>query len=228
MPLRIELGPKDMENHQVVLVRRDKEKQKETVKLDGYKERVGAVLEEMQKELFENAKKERDSRLTHAHTWKEFMDALDRGNLVLAPWCDEIECEEDTKVKSSGKEVVHVSEEEKKEQAEKKKLEAREKKIEQLRNNLRKMQDELDRLEGKEKEKEHHHGEKAEKEKEAEKEEKEKDKEAEKEKDTTGFGLKAAAKTLCKPFNHPELKADAVCFSCGKPAKAWTLWGRSY
>eukprot|EP01088_Endostelium_zonatum_P014960 TRINITY_DN3479_c0_g1_i2.p1 TRINITY_DN3479_c0_g1~~TRINITY_DN3479_c0_g1_i2.p1 ORF type:complete len:589 (+),score=147.75 TRINITY_DN3479_c0_g1_i2:249-1769(+) len=48
------------------------------------------------------------------------------------------------------------------------------------------------------------------------------------EEDKTGFGLRAGAKTLCKPFEHSEIKEGHECFACGKPAKAWTLFGRSY
>ena len=38
----------------------------------------------------------------------------------------------------------------------------------------------------------------------------------------------AAAKTLCIPFDQPELAAGTPCFISGKPAKCWVLWGRSY
>jgi len=37
-----------------------------------------------------------------------------------------------------------------------------------------------------------------------------------------------AAKTLCKPYDHPPLPEGTPCFATGKPAKAWVLWGRSY
>merc|ERR1711871_1007057 len=37
-----------------------------------------------------------------------------------------------------------------------------------------------------------------------------------------------AAKTLCIPFEQPELPAGTPCFISGKPAKCWVLWGRSY
>jgi prolyl-tRNA synthetase len=37
-----------------------------------------------------------------------------------------------------------------------------------------------------------------------------------------------AAKTLCKPFEHPPLPEGTLCFVSGLPAKAWVLWGRSY
>lgn len=38
----------------------------------------------------------------------------------------------------------------------------------------------------------------------------------------------AGAKTLCIPFDQPELPAGTLCFASGKPAKNWALWGRSY
>jgi prolyl-tRNA synthetase len=37
-----------------------------------------------------------------------------------------------------------------------------------------------------------------------------------------------AAKTLCIPFDQPELPAGTPCFISGKPAECWVLWGRSY
>ena len=38
----------------------------------------------------------------------------------------------------------------------------------------------------------------------------------------------AGAKTLCIPFDQPDLPAGTKCFASGKPAKSWALWGRSY
>ena len=38
----------------------------------------------------------------------------------------------------------------------------------------------------------------------------------------------AGAKTLCIPFDQPNLPAGTKCFASGKPAKSWALWGRSY
>lgn len=40
--------------------------------------------------------------------------------------------------------------------------------------------------------------------------------------------LTGSAKTLCIPFEQPQLKPGAVCFACGKPATVTALWGRSY
>lgn len=36
------------------------------------------------------------------------------------------------------------------------------------------------------------------------------------------------AKTLCIPFDQPDLPEGTKCFASGKPAKNWALWGRSY
>ncbi|KAF3515906.1 hypothetical protein DY000_02061964 [Brassica cretica] len=41
-------------------------------------------------------------------------------------------------------------------------------------------------------------------------------------------GETGAAKTLCSPFEQPELPEGTLCFASGKPAKKWTYWGRSY
>uniref|UniRef100_A0A453R9X7 Proline-tRNA ligase class II C-terminal domain-containing protein n=1 Tax=Aegilops tauschii subsp. strangulata TaxID=200361 RepID=A0A453R9X7_AEGTS len=37
-----------------------------------------------------------------------------------------------------------------------------------------------------------------------------------------------SAKTLCAPFDQPDLVEGTVCFASGKPAKTWSFWGRSY
>jgi prolyl-tRNA synthetase len=76
-------------------------------------------------------------------TWEGFMEALERRHMVLAPWADEEEIEEDVKKRSVT---------------------------------------------------------------------------------PTAMG----AKTLCHPFDQPELPEGTLCFASGKPAKIWALWGRSY
>mmetsp|Transcript_9316 Transcript_9316/g.16343 ORF Transcript_9316/g.16343 Transcript_9316/m.16343 type:complete len:533 (+) Transcript_9316:109-1707(+) len=92
VPLRIELGPKDLAANTCVVVRRDNGA-KETISI-GTDEEVAAMaarcselLDQIQVEMLERARKERDSRLSIAWTWEEFVEALKKGNLVLAPWC---------------------------------------------------------------------------------------------------------------------------------------------
>lgn len=237
--LRIELGPKDLENNQCVFARRDwregddASKKKVTVPLEGIAGKVSAMLEEIQDSMFQRAKAERDSRMKQAFDFDEFMKVLDGGNLVLTPWCDEKECENEVKKRSGGKEEKEDTEQEKQAKAEKERKEQ----IAKVKQEMTKLAARLAQLEGNtqvvaEVAKEVAHVESAKgKEKqvadEAAKKAEDK-KAAEEEDDAKGFGLKAAAKTLCKPFNHPELKPEHKCFACGSAAKAWTLWGRSY
>jgi len=54
-------------------------------------------------------------------------------------------------------------------------------------------------------------------------------KEKQKEKDEqVGFGLSGSAKSLCIPFDQQHMDEHIKCFACGKDAKKWTLFGRSY
>lgn len=141
VPLRIEIGPRDIANKQVVVVRRDNFV-KQNVPLDCLSSRVGELLEEIQKDMFERAKVKRDSCIVKAENWDEFINVLNNKMMVLAPWCDEVDVEEDVKAKTKGE--------------------------------------------------------------------------------------MGAAKTLCMPFDQPELPEGTVCFASGKPAKKWALWGRTY
>jgi len=100
VPIKIEIGPRDLEANQVVASRRDTLK-KETIAVDQLAVRIPALLEEIQKAMFEKAKKERDEHIVKITKWEEFVPALDAKNLVLAPWCAEISSEEELKKRSS-------------------------------------------------------------------------------------------------------------------------------
>ncbi|KAL6072563.1 proline--tRNA ligase [Balamuthia mandrillaris] len=243
VPLRIELGPKDIKTKQVTVARRDKDS-KTTIPQEGLAQAVGTLLEDIQESLFQKAKKERDDHMKTATNWEEFMTALDGGNLVLVPWCDITECEEMIKLRSGGgqekKELTKEEMEAKKKQEEE---EAKQKAIKQLQDQIERYQKQLARMMGvateeekeKEKEKEQEKGQPCEGKCDSKGKGKAKAEggakenvEGEGEEEVKNFGLKASAKSLCKPFSHPALASDAVCFCCGQPAKAWTLFGRSY
>ncbi len=96
IPLRLEIGPKDLKAKQVVLVRRDTGK-KESVKFSALKKRIPALLEEIQKDLFTSAKKFLDSSTVGAKTWSEFEKAVKEGKMVLVPFCCGESCEEEIK-----------------------------------------------------------------------------------------------------------------------------------
>lgn len=100
IPVRIEIGPKDIEKNQAVVVRRDN-REKTVVPLADIKESVKTILEQMQKDMLEKATKHRDENTHVAENWDEFTDILTRKQgFIKAMWCGERECEEAIKEKT--------------------------------------------------------------------------------------------------------------------------------
>ncbi len=98
VPLRIEIGPKDIEKSQVIVARRDT-REKVGLAMDGLGERIKPLLAEIQKSLFERAVTFRDEHTMRVSTWDEFVAAMEgRPGFVIAPWCGSDECE--AKIKS--------------------------------------------------------------------------------------------------------------------------------
>ncbi|CDK25481.1 unnamed protein product [Kuraishia capsulata CBS 1993] len=102
LPVRLELGPKDLKNNSVLAVRRDNG-QKVSISLDEVETKVPEVLEDIQASLFANAKAKFDSHRVIVNEWKDFVPTLNKKNVILAPWCGVEECEDDIKDASSKK-----------------------------------------------------------------------------------------------------------------------------
>ncbi|MCH7902300.1 proline--tRNA ligase, partial [archaeon] len=83
IPIRIEIGPKDIEKKQVVLVRRDNGK-KEFVKEKDLKKRFGEILEEMQKDMFKKAEKFLNDNIVEAKNYDEFKKYIKERKMVYA------------------------------------------------------------------------------------------------------------------------------------------------
>ncbi|MCR5641605.1 MAG: proline--tRNA ligase [Lachnospiraceae bacterium] len=93
IPVRVELGPKDIEAGKCVLVRRDT-REKIECPLDALEETVVALLETIQKEMFERAKAHRDSHIYDAHNYEEFTEiANNKPGFIRAMWCGDEACE---------------------------------------------------------------------------------------------------------------------------------------
>jgi prolyl-tRNA synthetase len=92
VPVRIEVGPRDLENNSCVLARRDKG-QKEACFLDELDSRFGFLLDDIQKDLYDAALSRRDSSDQKVDSWKELGKALERGGYVYAFWCGDKKCE---------------------------------------------------------------------------------------------------------------------------------------
>ena len=94
IPVRIEIGPKDIEAGQAVIVRRDN-REKTVVLLDNITETVGEILEKMQADMLAKATAHRDANTHEAHNWEEFTDILTRKQgFIKAMWCGDRVCEE--------------------------------------------------------------------------------------------------------------------------------------
>ncbi|SCU99002.1 LADA_0H16710g1_1 [Lachancea dasiensis] len=154
IPLRLEFGPKDMANEQITAVRRN-DNRKYTVKLSDLETRIPEILEDMQKDMFLKAKELFDSHRVIIEEWKDFVPALNRKCVILAPWCGVTECEEDIKDSSAKK-------------------------------------DDGEEFEADDK------------------------------------APSMGAKTLCTPFQQPQLKKDQLCIKCQRKAIQFTMFGRSY
>jgi prolyl-tRNA synthetase len=96
VPLRIEVGPKDLEKKQVVMVRRDNNK-KEIVNDKDIEETVKRLLDEIQKDLYLNARKMLDSKIDSARDTKQLVKKLDEGKFVKVFMVDDKKIEEKLK-----------------------------------------------------------------------------------------------------------------------------------
>ena len=93
IPLRVEIGPKDMEKHQCVLVRRDT-REKTVVDLDDVADKVKELMAQMQKDMLERARKHLESHISDAHNYEEFKDAVEnKPGFIRAMWCGDEACE---------------------------------------------------------------------------------------------------------------------------------------
>ena len=102
VPLRLEIGPKDIEKNQCVLVRRDN-REKLFVSLDNLAEEIEKALSDVHGALYEKAKKNLVEKTFTAHSYEEFLDiAANHPGFIRAMWCGETECEEKLKDVTGG------------------------------------------------------------------------------------------------------------------------------
>jgi len=86
VPIRIAIGPRDIENGTVELVRRDT-KEKNTTPSEGLTETVRALLEDIQRNIFDKALKFRNDNITTIDSYDEFKETLNsKGGFILAHW----------------------------------------------------------------------------------------------------------------------------------------------
>ncbi|MFS0782908.1 proline--tRNA ligase [Bacillus sp. 1P06AnD] len=100
IPLRLEIGPRDIESNQAVLVRRDTG-EKQTINLSDMESTIEKTLEDIQKNLYQKAKKHRDNKTNAAENIEGMKQILDeKTGFIKALWCGSKECEEEIKEKT--------------------------------------------------------------------------------------------------------------------------------
>jgi len=96
IPIRIEIGPKDIAKNQVVLVRRHNQS-KTSIDMDSVNEKISSELKNIQKEMFDAAKKILDERVVRVSEYQQFKDELDNGKMIDCSWCGNQTCEDKIK-----------------------------------------------------------------------------------------------------------------------------------
>ncbi len=96
VPVRLVIGPKDLEENTAEVMRRDT-LGKETVSLDGIVDYVANLLEDIQNNIYTKARNFRDSHIFEANSYDEFKELIEKGGFVFAHWDGTTETEERVK-----------------------------------------------------------------------------------------------------------------------------------
>lgn len=109
VPIRIEVGPKDIENKSVVVKVRI-EDEKRIVKMKDLKEEISKLLDEMQEKLLKDASKILYDSLVETEDEKEFIKLIKDKKVVAVPFCKSEKCEEKTKTDLGGAKALWINE----------------------------------------------------------------------------------------------------------------------
>jgi prolyl-tRNA synthetase len=109
IPVRIELGPKDLEKKKAMVVRRDNG-EKQSLDLTAIADEVSLVLDNMQTSLFENAEKVLKESIATVENMNDAKKALEAKKIIFAPWCSSVACEDNFKESTGAKSLNSPSE----------------------------------------------------------------------------------------------------------------------
>lgn len=110
VPVRIEIGPRDIENGVAAVMRRDTLEKKE-VPLENIDKTIPELLEEIQKNMLEKSRERRDSKIVEADTLDGILKGVENHCFVKAGWCGCRECEDKVKEIAAATSRVMVDEE---------------------------------------------------------------------------------------------------------------------
>lgn len=101
IPIRLEIGPKDLANEQVIMVRRDN-LEKKRIKIKDIEKEIKTTIDEMQNALYKKAEKLLKDNIEIAENFNSFKKAIENKKIVYAPWCTEEKCAKELKEKIEG------------------------------------------------------------------------------------------------------------------------------
>ncbi len=110
IPLRIEIGPKDLDKNQLVLVRRDNGK-KEIIQIKDAKKEAKLILEDIQRQLYEKSKKLFMSKVEKTDKLEKLRKIIQEKKVGIVPMCNKPNCEDMIKFETGGAKAVFISEE---------------------------------------------------------------------------------------------------------------------
>lgn len=109
VPLRIELGPRDIAAGKFAVTRRHNGEKSEYNREDAVAS-VNADLDKIQKDMLEGARATRDNAIVQVGKWEDFVPALDNRCMIISPWCEVTACEEDVKERSKAESLALADE----------------------------------------------------------------------------------------------------------------------
>jgi len=100
IPIRIEIGPKDIAKNQLVLAKRHNQT-KTSIDINSFSEKISSELKNIQKEMFDAAKKILDERVVRVSEYQQFKKELEGGKMIDCSWCGNQTCEDKIKEETS-------------------------------------------------------------------------------------------------------------------------------
>ncbi|MCQ2387963.1 MAG: His/Gly/Thr/Pro-type tRNA ligase C-terminal domain-containing protein, partial [Clostridia bacterium] len=110
VPIRLEIGPRDIENNQAMICRRDT-LEKTAISLDGLGENILTLLDTIQKDMLIKARERRDKKIVEANSLDGILQGVENKHFVKAGWCGCRECEDKVKEVAQATSRVMVDEE---------------------------------------------------------------------------------------------------------------------
>ena len=95
VPIRIEIGPKDIENQSVVIAKRHN-REKSSLGFTEI-EKISTILDEIQNDMLKTAREQTKTNTMDISDYTEFKSKIEKGGFFSAPWCGKLECEEKIK-----------------------------------------------------------------------------------------------------------------------------------